>query len=286
MQHVTPPGILKRIRDYGKQSVGELADYFGVPSSRHGSHTPYSDLDFYHLDNTENNFSVNESVSFPLFRIPGVDIWSLLEAFENAGLIMVEKNKDKLYCPASTFVEIAPDWLDKQRVLQISLTDLADKVSGSKISVKPIFGAPRPPTHIAELLFLSPFTDEMTRIFTRHIKRVAIENELWPTRADSFRSERSVVSDIWNAICAAKIIVADLTEQNANVFYELGIADVLGTQTILLAQDISKIPFDVQHRRIVEYESTRTGLSKLELKLYSAINDILHPDSNKMSNCI
>jgi hypothetical protein len=41
--------------------------------------------------------------------------------------------------------------------------------------------------------------------------------------------------NIWKSICEARLVVADLTGGNANVFYELGIAHTVGKETILIA---------------------------------------------------
>jgi hypothetical protein len=49
------------------------------------------------------------------------------------------------------------------------------------------------------------------------------------TRADDFFAANSIISDVWNAITDAKVLVADCTGRNPNVFYELGIAHTLGS---------------------------------------------------------
>jgi hypothetical protein len=58
-----------------------------------------------------------------------------------------------------------------------------------------------------------------------------------------------ILAKVWQALIEARAIVADLTGQNANVFYELGLAHAIGHDVILLTQDMRWVPFDLQHMR-------------------------------------
>ena len=51
----------------------------------------------------------------------------------------------------------------------------------------------------------------------------------------------------------ARVVVADLTGRNPNVFYELGIAHQQVKPVIQLAQRLADVPFDVRHLRTVIY---------------------------------
>jgi HEAT repeats len=65
--------------------------------------------------------------------------------------------------------------------------------------------------------------------------------------------------------------VLDLTFENPNVFYELGITHVLKKPTIMLSQNAANIPFDIRHWRVIAYEDTKLGL----LDLREALDDFL-----------
>jgi hypothetical protein len=77
---------------------------------------------------------------------------------------------------------------------------------------------------------------------------------------------RVVAHDIWEGITGSSIIVADMTDGNPNVAYEVGLADVLGKRVILLCQG-STVPFDFQGQRLILYESTLDGSFKLKEEL-------------------
>lgn len=74
-------------------------------------------------------------------------------------------------------------------------------------------------------------------------------------RADDLYRPSTIIKEIWRCTREAKIILADLTGLNANVFYELGLAHALAKPTILVTNSISDIPFDLRSQRIIEYDT-------------------------------
>ncbi len=69
---------------------------------------------------------------------------------------------------------------------------------------------------------------------------------------------RFIPHDIWQGITAAAVIIADITDGNPNVAYEIGLADVLGKDVILLCQG-NNVPFDFLGQRLICYENTMKG---------------------------
>ena len=124
---------------------------------------------------------------------------------------------------------------------------------------------------LADVFVVMPFSDELRVVYDRHITSVVHGLDLTVARADDFFAASTVVSDVWNSICAAKVVVADCTGRNANVFYEIGIAHTLGKPVVLLAQDCADVPFDVRHMRVLTYTPTPEGLADLEPRLRSTI---------------
>ena len=83
------------------------------------------------------------------------------------------------------------------------------------------------------------------------------------------------MEDIWKGINIANIIIADITNRNPNVFYELGIAHTLGKKIILLTQNIKDIPFDLNRYRFICYENKINSYRSLETKLKDMIREII-----------
>jgi hypothetical protein len=75
-----------------------------------------------------------------------------------------------------------------------------------------------------------------------------------PVRADELFSSGSVVEQIWEQIEKAKVLLADLTDRNPNVFYELGLAHAAKKPVIFAAAHLEDIPFDLRHLRVIVYE--------------------------------
>jgi hypothetical protein len=64
------------------------------------------------------------------------------------------------------------------------------------------------------------------------------------------------VEEIINAISGADIVVADITDDNPNVMYEVGVARALMKPVILLKSEASgETPFDLKHLQHVPYDS-------------------------------
>lgn len=75
-----------------------------------------------------------------------------------------------------------------------------------------------------------------------------------------------ITDDIWEGINGSSIILADISEDNLNVWYELGIAHALNKQTIILCEKSRlerKLPFDIHHFRVLEYELAKGNLATL-----------------------
>lgn len=76
-----------------------------------------------------------------------------------------------------------------------------------------------------------------------------------PVRADELFSTGSVVEQIWEQIEKSKVLLAELTDKNANVFYELGLAHAARKPVVFTAGRVDDVPFDLRHLRVIVYET-------------------------------
>jgi hypothetical protein len=83
------------------------------------------------------------------------------------------------------------------------------------------------------------------------------------------------MDDIKDSIARAHIVVADLTRKNANVFYEAGICHAVDKPVLLLAQSMDDVPFDLRHRRVLLYEYSPCGVTRLASVLESHVNSMV-----------
>ncbi len=87
---------------------------------------------------------------------------------------------------------------------------------------------------------------EWTEIFNNVIKP-AVEGAGYNYQCK--RSEAlfgNIIENILDELNRADIVIADLTDRNPNVFYELGVRHALRGATILIAQSLNDIPFDLR----------------------------------------
>jgi hypothetical protein len=134
--------------------------------------------------------------------------------------------------------------------------------------------APEPKT---ELCFaIMPFgawsNDYYSSIFCPAIESAG----LIPCRADDLYRPSTIVHDIWDYTRRARLILADLTGKNPNVFYELGLAHAIAKPAILVAESIDDVPFDLRALRVIEYNKNAPNWgSLLGQKITTAIREVL-----------
>ena len=120
---------------------------------------------------------------------------------------------------------------------------------------------------------LMPFADEYREVYDHGIRPAAENAGFQCYRADDAVGPRNIVADIIEGLFTADAIIADLTGENANVFYELGIAHSIANKTIMICQRTQNgLPFDLTSYRTVFYDSTIDGIKthlqqELELTL-------------------
>ncbi len=117
--------------------------------------------------------------------------------------------------------------------------------------------------------FTSPWSDRTYAV----IKETVEASGFACNRGDDFRG-RVILTDIWQRINEVEVILADLTDENPNVYYELGLAHALGKEVIPIAQIGTRVPFDQQVFRILFYEDSSTGSEILRASLPSWIGSL------------
>jgi hypothetical protein len=75
-----------------------------------------------------------------------------------------------------------------------------------------------------------------------------------PLRADELFSTGTVIEQIWEQIQKSKILLADLTGKNPNVFYELGLAHAAHKPVVFTSANLDDVPFDLRHLRVIVYD--------------------------------
>lgn len=93
-------------------------------------------------------------------------------------------------------------------------------------------------------------------------------------RADDINRSGSFIKDILQHLFSSFIVIVDLTDQNPNVFYELGVRHSLSARTILIAQRLEDIPSDLREYRTIIYDTSAKGSHNFASKIHEFISDI------------
>jgi hypothetical protein len=100
---------------------------------------------------------------------------------------------------------------------------------------------------------------------------------------EAFRATQSyypglVIADIQRQIRESRVVIAEITPVNPNVYYEVGFADAIGKPVILIADGgkLQQLPFDVRAFRTLFYENTIGGKNRVEKTLTEFLRNIMH----------
>jgi hypothetical protein len=92
--------------------------------------------------------------------------------------------------------------------------------------------------------FSSPVGDYYSAIYEPAIQKAGLR----PMRADAdIFGTGKIIDQVWRGINSAKVLVAELTQRNPNVFYELGLAHALDKPVVLVGSRSNEqdVPFDL-----------------------------------------
>lgn len=84
----------------------------------------------------------------------------------------------------------------------------------------------------------------------------------------------NIIKDILKELLEVELVLAVLTDFNANVWYELGIRHALRRGTIMIIEEGERLPFDISQYGVIMYSDTIVGVSDFEEKLKSFIERI------------
>lgn len=101
---------------------------------------------------------------------------------------------------------------------------------------------------------MMPFGQWMDSYYREIYVPAIREAGLEAVRADELFSTGSVIEQIWEQISRAKVLLADLTGKNANVFYELGLAHAANKPVVFTTGQLEDVPFDLRHLRVAVYD--------------------------------
>ncbi len=119
-------------------------------------------------------------------------------------------------------------------------------------------------------------TEEYEALYREVIAPLCEAAGLQPHRGDSTFLPGLIIEDIKRQIEEARIVIAEVSPNNANVYFEVGYADALRKPIILIADRKEGLkPFDVRAYRTLFYDNSIGGKRKVETDLRRYLDSIL-----------
>lgn len=121
------------------------------------------------------------------------------------------------------------------------------------------------------------FDSKFNELYTEVIKPICTEYGLDVTRADESTNNGSIIRDILTELTESTLIIADITPDNANVYYELGYAHAIKKDVILLCDEQrARLPFDLADFRTIFYKDSIAGHTQIKDRLRKHLDNILN----------
>lgn len=125
--------------------------------------------------------------------------------------------------------------------------------------------------------FAAPLGDYYEKVYKPAIEKAGLR----PVRADAeIFATGKIMDQVWSGINAAKVLVAELTSRNPNVFYELGLAHAMKKPVVLVSAKEEDVPFDLQHIRVIYYDMSDPfwGTKLIEKVAENILSAIQNPE--------
>jgi hypothetical protein len=114
---------------------------------------------------------------------------------------------------------------------------------------------------------IMPFSSDLDDVYYYGIHGAVLKSGGICNRADQVEFTGNILQEVYKSIRSARLIVAEVSGPNPNVFYELGYAHALEKQVILVTRDISAAPFDLAGFNHIVYSSIQDLEEKLAKRL-------------------
>ena len=113
-----------------------------------------------------------------------------------------------------------------------------------------------PPVEHGTVFVVMPFTADHSDHLRKLIRKVCTKHKLLPIWGDDPLRSLPIIDAVKNALLHSEIIIVDITDTNANVMYELGIAHANRgyDPVVLLCREPGDLPFNISGIRHIFFD--------------------------------
>jgi len=124
--------------------------------------------------------------------------------------------------------------------------------------------------------FICPLDDEeINDNYEYVIKPCVMKYGIEIQRADEITTTDTITSEIIEAINKSRFLIADLTFERPNCYYEVGYAHALGKPIVILAKEKTERHFDISTYKWLYWKNYKDLKPKLEKEIKSIVEKIL-----------
>lgn len=177
------------------------------------------------------------------------------------------------------------DVLDSQKIIDRShVSPYAPYVHSSKrtsapgITVHPrFFEVPHQRIDRKLVSVMMPFSSPFSRVYSA-IANAATSVGMHAQRADDMWEHSVLMQDVFSLIYRSHVVICDFSGKNPNVFYEAGLAHMLGRHVVPITQSHDDVPFDLRQHRYLHYLNNGEGLVSLTEQLATRLATLAGTD--------
>ena len=136
----------------------------------------------------------------------------------------------------------------------------------------------------AKIFVAMPFENELDTVLYV-IRSICRKEGYSEWRADENLVSENVFSKIIGKIAESDVVIADITFNNPNVFLEIGYSWAIGKEVLLIAKNLSNLPFDVSGYTVFPYNSSDNALTienALRLPIMASVKKALENSHLKL----
>jgi len=125
-----------------------------------------------------------------------------------------------------------------------------------------------------------PYANERNVVFSAIENVLKVTNfKVIPHLAEKIVADDSVMEDVLRNLAEAELVIADISGNNAHVFYELGLAHTVrnAKSVLLITQNMPDTHSQLRSFRCIEYTLSQVGLVQLQKKLAQFIKEEFLP---------
>jgi hypothetical protein len=131
-----------------------------------------------------------------------------------------------------------------------------------------------PPKNKKLCFVIMPFAKNRFEVYKRAIAPACKDAKFKAVRVDELKGVYNINRKIIEHLFKSEVVIAELTDMNPNVFYEMGVAHTIDNKTIMITQSAEKLPFDISSYRCIVYDESDDGFKKLQEELAFALQTI------------